>query len=210
MDERELAEIEVRAGDATPGPWRSAWTDPPTTATEEVVVESLAEGLSPVTRIVVGTLWRNGLCVVCPEPDAAFIAAARADVPALVAEVRRLRAEVERLRSISARSTGTTLDVLAVYEQEDDATTTVAARVSALGVRRSNALTWAAGATVRRAWLRAFGSLPPKANTSKTSGHGSHCHARYPTSWRGRIDEIVLACAGSDPRQLSLFDEVDQ
>ena len=196
MDEARLAEIEARAEAATPGEWVAD------------CVQGIRAVLSGGSRRAMVVPWASGELLM--QADAAFIAAARADVPALVAEVRRLRAEVERLRSISARSTGTTLDVLAVYEQEDDATTTVAARVSALGVRRSNALTWAAGATVRRAWLRAFGSLPPQANTSKTSGHRSHCHARYPTSWRGRIDEIVLACAGSDPRQLSLFDEVDQ
>jgi hypothetical protein len=117
------------------------------------------------------------------------------------AECDELRAKLTALQSAP-------IDVLAVYEQEDATTTTVAARVNALGLTRSNALTWAAGAAVRRAWLNAHGSLPPKANTAKSSGHGSHCHARYPTSWRERIDSIILACAGSDPRQLSLFDEV--
>lgn len=33
------------------------------------------------------------------KPDAAFIAAARTDIPALIAEVERLRAEVRRLQA---------------------------------------------------------------------------------------------------------------
>ena len=112
-----------------------------------------------------------------------------------------VRAELASLRA----QTSPRLDVLAVYEQEDATTTTVVARVRALGLQRTNALAWAAGAAVRQAWLSAHGSLPPKANTAKSTGTGSHCHARYPLSWRGRIDEIIRACAGDDPRQLSLF-----
>lgn len=112
-----------------------------------------------------------------------------------------MRVELESLRAQSPSR----LDVLAVYEQEDATTTTVVARVRALGLQRTNALTWAAGAAVRQAWLSALGSLPPKANTAKSTGTGSHCHARYPLAWRGRIDDIIRACAGNDPRQLSLF-----
>ena len=110
-----------------------------------------------------------------------------------------LRAELARLRSSAP------IDVLAVYDQEDAESTTVVARIAALGLTRSNALSWAAGAAVREEWLKTHKSLPPKANTAKSSGHGSHCHARYPLSWCARIDGIIRACAGNDPRQLSLF-----
>lgn len=82
IDDAWLAERERMEKAATPGPWR---------ATEERVYADLDDG---------------AVCVASPNlnfsdrcaPDAAFIADARAAVPALVAEVRRLREENERLR----------------------------------------------------------------------------------------------------------------
>lgn len=74
VDETRLAKIEVRANAATPGPWSP-------------------ETLGAVLR----SDGRQLACVsVCGDPpstrdaNAAFIAHAREDVPALVAEVRRL------------------------------------------------------------------------------------------------------------------------
>lgn len=71
MSEAELDAIEQRANAATPGPWRSVEVDDPYVA---LMLESGAEGWPAAT-----------------DADRAFIAAARSDVPALVAEVRRLR-----------------------------------------------------------------------------------------------------------------------
>lgn len=81
MNEERLAELEQLASEASSGPWS------------------------------VGQFWIGDLCLhrvysFEAEPiadlrylhDAAFIAAARAAVPALVAEVRRLRAENDLLR----------------------------------------------------------------------------------------------------------------
>ncbi len=89
----DLDAIEARAAAADPGPWRSTWPDASDpNSLDEPVVESLAPGLSYAERMVVGTMWHDGSHAVCSEANAAFIAAARTDVPALVAEVRRLRA----------------------------------------------------------------------------------------------------------------------
>lgn len=72
MDETTLAAIEARAAAATPEPW-----------TLKRAEESDRQ------------VWVSGAEVILDwgDPDAAFIAAARSDVPALVAEVRRLTAE---------------------------------------------------------------------------------------------------------------------
>lgn len=93
MTEDDLKAIEARAAAATPGPWI------PTARPE-------GEGSWPVfflgtscsdedgtwnvfARNHKGTLTESG-------KDAKFIAAARADVPALLAEVRRLRSTIVR------------------------------------------------------------------------------------------------------------------
>lgn len=82
MTNEELTAIEARANAATMGPWKG-------TKNSGVV--------STRTR---DSVFETG-CGCCTEKflsaeDAAFIADARADVPALVAEVRRLRTLVER------------------------------------------------------------------------------------------------------------------
>lgn len=98
-------------------------------------------------------------------------------------------------------------DVLAQATQvdalhrEDATTTTVVARIAALGFAHSNHLAWVAGAAAQRAWRRRCGRQPVKANTTKGRGHGAHCHARYPLSWRDELDAIVRACANDAPTQ---------
>jgi hypothetical protein len=78
-----LDEWERLAAAATPGPWRHRTTSDPTGEQYSCVTASeRAPGRSPRTIIVGDTDYT----------DAAFIAAARDAVPALVAEVRRLRA----------------------------------------------------------------------------------------------------------------------
>lgn len=96
----DLDAIEARAAAADPGPWRSTWPDASDpNSLDEPVVESLAPGLSYAERMVVGTFWYDGPHAACGEANAAFIAAARSDVPALVAALREARAEVRRLRA---------------------------------------------------------------------------------------------------------------
>lgn len=77
MTEEQLAKLERLANAATPGPWET---------NEDWTHEIHASGRG----ILIGNVPRG------PEPygragDAAFIAASRSAVPALVAEVRRLR-----------------------------------------------------------------------------------------------------------------------
>ena len=82
MTEQELTAIEERANAATMGPWEGHSNSGVTSKhTHDNVFETGC-----------GCCTHNDLSV----EDAAFIAAARVDVPALVAEVRRLRALVER------------------------------------------------------------------------------------------------------------------
>lgn len=82
MTEEELTAIEARATAATVGPWDGHQNSGVTSKhTRDSVFETGC-----------GCCTNKDLSV----EDAAFIAAARADVPALVAEVRRLRTLVER------------------------------------------------------------------------------------------------------------------
>lgn len=76
MNEQELQAIEERANAATPGPWVADFA-----ITWNVVVGTLKKVITRTSGINNNT-----------RADAEFIAAARADVPALIAEVRSLRA----------------------------------------------------------------------------------------------------------------------
>ena len=73
MNDEQLQAIKARANAATPGPWECHNDD---------FVVVLHDGV-----------WHT-ISIPDTSPNAAFIAAARADVPALVAEVERLRAEL--------------------------------------------------------------------------------------------------------------------
>jgi hypothetical protein len=87
MTEQELQAIEALAAAATPGPWR-AETDYRDDTT--VLYTAVHEGEGWV--VAEGTLVH----------DAAFIAAARTAVPALVAEVRRLWRVEDAAKALSA------------------------------------------------------------------------------------------------------------
>lgn len=77
MTPEELQAIEERANAATPGPWVNQEM--------EIIIEKAAWP------------WNLIADVFLNNADAAFIADARADIPALVAEVRRLQDDAQRL-----------------------------------------------------------------------------------------------------------------
>jgi hypothetical protein len=83
-----LAEIADRVANAASGPWRT---------------EVLADGDGGV---YVGVVAASGMCVLPPQDvdadDLEFVAAARSDVPVLMAEVGRLRARVAELEAQAA------------------------------------------------------------------------------------------------------------
>lgn len=90
MAELDLDAIEARANAATPGPW-NAW--------DRGVGFHIALGDERDDWGRPEDLLPEGLRTdIGRRADAEFIAAARTDVPALVAEVRRLRAELDELR----------------------------------------------------------------------------------------------------------------
>ena len=80
MTEEELTAIEARATAATREPWIVGDMYVPSACLSAVSVYGMGMEVAECQS----------------DADGAFIAAARADVPALVAEVRRLRALVER------------------------------------------------------------------------------------------------------------------
>ena len=79
MTEQELAAIEKRVNAATREPWIVSGTYVPTASLSAVSVYGMGMEVAECQM----------------DTDGAFIAAARVDVPALIAEVRRLRALVE-------------------------------------------------------------------------------------------------------------------
>lgn len=81
LSEQQLAEICARAEAATPGPW----------CTDGAEIYTGTEYL-PWSSLWIGETCRADDCHGSRD-DAAFIAAARTDVPALLAEIERLRAE---------------------------------------------------------------------------------------------------------------------
>lgn len=101
----DLDAIEARAAAATPGPWRSTWSDGdrPTLADicdDEIIVEAV--GRESRDRLVVGTMYYDGRWPACSEPNAAFIAAARSDVPVLTGELRLARTERDAMGRVVA------------------------------------------------------------------------------------------------------------
>lgn len=80
ISEEDLLKIEQRLAKTTPGPWRH----------EQCFIESQGE---PVQLLGV-TMQRaeSGLAELPGLHNGEFIAAARTDIPLLVAEIRRLRA----------------------------------------------------------------------------------------------------------------------
>jgi len=87
-----LDEIERRANAATPGPWR-----------DKHQVCSEVWGQAPDSQTCSMQIARVGHAQF-DALNAAFIAAARTDVPALIARVRELEAECERMKTFAAQS----------------------------------------------------------------------------------------------------------
>jgi len=84
LTDDELAAMAARAEAATPGPW---------------TFEENSELIHPegMPHAVVGSVWCDGICNC--YADIRFIAAARADIPALLAHIRAQDAELARLRN---------------------------------------------------------------------------------------------------------------
>tara|TARA_R110000868_G_scaffold175298_1_gene412275 strand:- start:109 stop:504 length:396 start_codon:yes stop_codon:yes gene_type:complete len=118
------------------------------------------------------------------------------------AEMARLRSRVVTLERELAEARR--LATVAVLEQEDASSTTVVARIAALGIEHTPRLAWQAGAAAQAEWRRLHHEQPPKANTAKVSGTGAHCHARYPVEWADTLDRIIRGCAHGDARQCVL------
>lgn len=118
---------------ATKGPWRSTWGDDEAADAErgkqgeEVVLESTV--LEGHERLVLGTLWHDGLRPCCREEDAAFIAAARTGWPRDAARVGVL---CERVAALEAHVA--TLDALkAIGDRQEALADRFAARCEVLG-----------------------------------------------------------------------------
>jgi len=88
----DLDQIEARANAATPGPWcTDSW---------EIYQGTKYE---PGLSAWIGETCRGTSSLEQDRADAAFVAAARTDVPAMAAEIRRLRAELAEARANGIR-----------------------------------------------------------------------------------------------------------
>ena len=92
MTDEELAAIEARCAAAQPGPW-FAVAGPPACIPERLTMYLSGGGtVYAVHRDASDPRFDSTHVLPEREPDATFIAAARSDVPALLAEIARLRA----------------------------------------------------------------------------------------------------------------------
>ena len=83
--ESRLAEIRARVESATPGPWENDETDPGVWGLEHIII-----GNYTARDDFDSPMWEDGT----PE-DREFIAASRADLPALLAAVEAVMASIE-------------------------------------------------------------------------------------------------------------------
>lgn len=90
MTDEDLDAIEAREAAATPGPWVACYV--PYDGCDDPVIETSSG--TYIAQTVYDTLSFSAEHNV--DSDTVFIAAARRDVPALVAEVRRLREELRK------------------------------------------------------------------------------------------------------------------
>lgn len=105
LTDAELDTIQARANAAHPGPWEwERWAFKSQSRWYNLQHSQTFDGKPPglLNQMHAWVLLKTLEGWGPTDADAAFIAAAREDVPALVAEVRRLRAEVERSRAENA------------------------------------------------------------------------------------------------------------
>lgn len=93
LTEAELAAIEAREKAATAGPW--AFDN------DKMRGDEIRHGDDVVLRSTMP--WHDVTDIECAEADRAFIAAARTDVPRLLADLRAVKRERDVARATSAR-----------------------------------------------------------------------------------------------------------
>lgn len=97
MTEERIAAIKARAEAATPGPWKAGKDD----FTKNIIEAAKDRGTIIVQRRDDSNMfWSSYIPIKQIFADAAFIAHAREDIPALLDEVERLRDENERQKEV--------------------------------------------------------------------------------------------------------------
>lgn len=105
MTPERLAAIKARADAATPGPWKTGEDD----FTKHTIYAAKDRATIIVQRRDDSDMFWNSIIPLKQTfSDAAFIAHAREDVPALLEEVERLRKQLDGLKKIAAFSMGCT------------------------------------------------------------------------------------------------------
>lgn len=117
MTTERLDEIGARTRAATEGPW-TAWDSG---YGYHIGVGDLGEGGQPVRLLPARILPEGTRTDIGRRGDAEFIAAARRDVPDLLAEVERLRAELGDLRGQNAMTEANFTDYAEATHEENDA-----------------------------------------------------------------------------------------
>ena len=106
----DLALIKARAEIATPGPWKT-WG-------MSVLADPVGDSNLDTAILVARTSYRNANGHPRTN-DADFIAAARTDVPALLAEIERLRGEVLNAREVDGLNVCRNLGCMVVFHAAD-------------------------------------------------------------------------------------------
>ena len=88
LSDQELVELETLTDAAAPAPW-AAFTGPGLGGPEFIRLDGLDEQFPPDMYVTRGWKWDD----VAPSADIEFIAAARNQMPRLLAEIRRRRGE---------------------------------------------------------------------------------------------------------------------
>lgn len=86
-----------------------------------------------------------------------------------------------------------------------DAGITVLQVAAAMGLSLSNEQAWSVGNRMQNLYRLEHGEQPPKDNRPKTSGHGTHCFALYPSGWRGKIEAEIRKVTDAQRAQLDMF-----
>ncbi len=90
FDDDDLDAIEARARDATPGPWEAFVEGRDHLAGADLIRTGGMDESGPDMYVTL-TYWNDDGAVPAAPHDLDFIAAARQDIPRLVAELRRMR-----------------------------------------------------------------------------------------------------------------------
>jgi hypothetical protein len=119
LTQEQLEAIRQRAENATPGPWEVGWGD---VITKHPDCQNVSQWYGGHSNAICSLNDGEYIMNSNEDNDAAFIANARTDIPALLDHIAELEAEVKRLESELTECNRVYLELLLRYgsAKEDD------------------------------------------------------------------------------------------